>query len=130
MKVPISETGTASNGIKVARQPCRKMIDHEDHQCDRFQQRLADLFHAFGDRQRGVERDYIVETLREPLFASSINFRTPSAVERVGSGQLVDGEQRGRLAVEAAVKAVGLRAQFDSRDVFQPQHAAVGWRAP
>ena len=24
-KVPISETGTASSGIRVARQPCRKM---------------------------------------------------------------------------------------------------------
>ena len=25
MNAPISDTGTASNGIKVARQPCRKM---------------------------------------------------------------------------------------------------------
>jgi hypothetical protein len=25
MKVPISETGTASSGMRVARQPCRKM---------------------------------------------------------------------------------------------------------
>ena len=35
-------------------------------------------------------------------------------------------EQRGRLAVEAALQVVGLRAEFKPRDIFQAQHAAIG----
>ena len=63
-----SETGTASSGISVARQPCRKMIDHQDHQSQRFQQGVAESLHARGDRRGGIQADLISRVLRETLL--------------------------------------------------------------
>ena len=45
-KVPTSETGTASSGISVARQPCRKMKTTRMTSDDRFDQRVQDLVDA------------------------------------------------------------------------------------
>ena len=42
--VPTSETGTASSGIKVARQSLQEDVDDEDDQGERFEERYDDLF--------------------------------------------------------------------------------------
>ena len=46
-------------------------------------------------------------------------------LQRVGAGQLEDGDARARLAVEAAELAVGLGAQLDAADVLDPDDAAA-----
>ena len=50
-------------------------------------------------------------------------------IQRVGAGQLVNGDDGRGLAVEPAAQVVNLRAEFDARDVLQPHHASRrDWR--
>ena len=67
-KVPMSETGTASSGISVARQPCRKMNTTRITSSKRLAERLDDLLHALADRQRRVERNRVIQIGREALL--------------------------------------------------------------
>ncbi len=53
--------------------------DDEDHQDHGLDERLDDLADAFGDRQRRVERDLVVEVGGKRPFSSAIVFLTPSA---------------------------------------------------
>ncbi len=57
MKVPISETGTASSGISVARQPCRKMKTTRIDQRQRIEQREHNFVNAGGDGFGRIERN-------------------------------------------------------------------------
>ena len=66
--VPISDTGTASSGISVARQPCRKMNTTRMTSTMRLHQRVLDFLHAFRHRQRGVERDHVIQVGREAFL--------------------------------------------------------------
>ena len=66
--VPISETGTASNGMSVARQPCRKMKTTSMTSASACQQSLDDFANAFGDRLRGVERDGVIQIRRKAFL--------------------------------------------------------------
>ena len=45
--VPMSEMGTTTIGINVARQLCRNRRDHEHNQYERYDQRLDDI--SFSD---------------------------------------------------------------------------------
>ena len=126
MNVPTSETGTASSGISVARQPCRKMIDHQDHQRERDQEGLDDFLDALGDRACCVECHDVVHVLREALLHLSHQLADARGrLHRIRSGQLIHGDDRAGLSVQTADDAVVLRAQFDARHVLHPHHAAV-----
>ena len=46
-------------------------------------------------------------------------------MDRIGAGQLVDRDDRGGLAIQAADNAVVLRAQLDARDVFHANYSAI-----
>jgi hypothetical protein len=86
-KVPTSETGTASSGMSVARQPCRKDEHHDDDQQDRLEQSVLDFLHALRDGQRRVERDHVVQVRREAfLEAGHELLRAGGGLQRVGAG--------------------------------------------
>ena len=70
--VPMSDTGTASSGISVARQLWQEQEDHNDDQHDRFPKRRNDLFHALRDGQRRIHRDRIFQACGKPCFRSAI----------------------------------------------------------
>ena len=59
MNVPMSETGTASSGISVARQPCRKRKTTRITSSRAMPQREYDFVDAGGNSFRGVERNVV-----------------------------------------------------------------------
>src|SRR4029453_3693382 len=72
-KGPTSETATASSGAggqgdRGGPPALEEDEDHEDHEHDRFDQRVQDLGDALADRERGVERDGVVEVVRKALL--------------------------------------------------------------
>ncbi len=125
-KVPISETGTASSGISVARQPCRKMKTTIMTRTSASQRVLTISLMpsrtawvvSSGMLVIEVGGEALLDLLHEPLDPVG-------GLDRVGAGQLVERENGGRLAVEAAGDVVGLGAQLDARHVLQPHDRAV-----
>ena len=55
-KVPISDTGTATLGISVARGVAQEQEDHQDHQDDGDHQRALDVVQRGADRGGAVDR--------------------------------------------------------------------------
>ena len=72
--VPINETGTASNGMSVARQPCRKMNTTRMTRMSASTKRVLNFHHSFGDSERRVEADDVIQVSREFLRSSLIRF--------------------------------------------------------
>ena len=64
-KVPISETGTAISGMRVARKLPRNRIDDDDDEDERLEQRLHHLLDALLDEDRRVVGDLVVDALGE-----------------------------------------------------------------
>ena len=128
--VPISETGTASIGISVARQFCRNrnttMTTRTIASTSVFRISLM----PSRDRQRRVERVDVVEVAREAraqlvhLLAHARGDR-----QRVRAGRLEHRDADAGLAVDAADLLVVQRAELDARDVPQAHDRAVGVRA-
>ncbi len=85
--VPISEIGTASAGISVAREPPQEHEDHHDHQRDHEQQRELNIVHRLADRARavvehldlGIARQVVLEARQHRLDAIH-------HIDRVGFG--------------------------------------------
>jgi len=100
-KVPINETGTASVGIRVARQSCRKeQVDHKDHQGESDYKGFGHLLHSFRNRECLVERDGVIHILREALL--HLSHQLPNAghgLNRVGSRQLINGNSGRRFSI-------------------------------
>ena len=109
------------------RAPALEEDEHDDdHQHQRFEQRFLDFVDAFGHRKRGVERDHVVQIGRESLLdLFHQRLGTVGGFERVGAGDLIQGDQRRRLAVQPAFHAVGLCTEFNPRDVGNPHDRAV-----
>ena len=94
-------------------------VDHQDHQHDGDQEGFDDLLHAFGHRARLVKRYGVIHIFREALLHLGHQLADAGGgLDRIGAGQLVDGDDGGGLTIQAADNAVVLRAQFDSGDVF------------
>jgi len=76
-------------------------IDHKDDQRDGDQKRLNDLFHAFCNGGVVWSKRYgVIHVLRKLCFISASVFRTPAArLDRIGTGQLIDRDNDGGLAV-------------------------------
>ena len=130
-KVPISDTGTASSGISVARQPCRNREDHDNNQHDRFPERVHDLFHALGDGQRRIERDRVVEPLRETLLEiRHLRLDLGGDRQRVRTRRLVDADDDGRLAVIGSNLLVVQRAgaQMRATSLSRTSDPSAFWR--
>ncbi len=89
----------------------KKYVDDNNDQHDGDQKRLNDFFHAFGDGARLIQSDRVVHVLRQAL----LHLRHQLSDSRgrfhcVGARQLIDGDNGGRLAIQAADHAVILRA--------------------
>ena len=65
MNVPISETGTAINGISVGAPALQENVDHQDHQQQRDPERQDDLVNAGGNGLGGVERNVVLHAGRK-----------------------------------------------------------------
>ena len=101
--VPISDTGTASIGISVARQFCRNRKTTMTTRIMRLCQRLDDLLDALRDRQRRIEGVDEVEVARESLAQQIHLFADAGGdFERVRARRLEDGDADAGLAVDAA----------------------------
>ncbi len=126
MNVPTSETGTATRGISVARQPWRKRNTTMMHENDRLEEGVGDLLDALRDRQSRVERDHVVEVVREPLL--QLLHRLLDALggcDRIGARDLEDADRTGRLPVQPRALLVVQRAEVDAADVLQAYHGPV-----
>ena len=91
---------------------------------------MDDLLDAGRHRLGGVQRDHVLDVLREaflhPLHRAADVLRD---LQAVGIGQLVDRQHGGRLGIEGTDLVVGLGAQFDAGHVAQQHLRAVGVRA-
>ena len=73
--MPINETGSGDQRNEGGAPALEEEEDNDNDQKDRFQQRVHNLFHAFGYRKSSVKRDRVVQTLGEnvtlaPPFAA------------------------------------------------------------
>ena len=101
--------------------------DHQNHESHGLEEGLHDFLHAVGDRQRGIERDGVLEAVREKfglLFEESASLF--HGVHGVRAGELVDRDNAGALALEAATDVIDLPAEFHARDILHPHNRAVG----
>ena len=79
--VPISETGIAISGIRLARQFCKKHEHDDDDQDHRLEQRVNHRVDRLADEDRRVVDDAIFEALgKASATAPRSSARTPSAV--------------------------------------------------
>ena len=130
-KVPTSETGTARRGIRVARQFCRKINTTRITRIERLDERLDDLFDAFRSRQESCRARWCNRGPQETWFSIR-----PSTASRGSScrwrwsRKLVDGDDRGRSAVQPSDLVVALRAELDPSHILHPHDRTVrDWRA-
>ena len=101
-------------------------INHEEHKQERDDQSYENLLHAFRNRKGLVKRYGVIDVLGEaPLHLGHELSDTCYCLNRIGSRQLVDGEDGTGLAVQPADKAVVVRAQLDASDVSRSNHPAV-----
>ena len=66
--VPINDTGTAHNGMSVARQPCRKMKTTSTTSASASNNVFKISLNAFSDRERLIERDDVIHVGRKTLL--------------------------------------------------------------
>ena len=110
--------------------PLQEQEHHDDDQHQGFNERFLDFLHALGDGQGRVQGDGVVEVRREALFDLRHElFGSLGGVNGVGAGQLVEGDEGGRFAVEATDDVVGLRSQFDAGDVLESHEGPVRLRS-
>ena len=109
----------------------QKDEDDDDHEHERLDERLDDLVDAGGDRARGIERDGVGHVGREVLAT-----RVPSAPSRPRPPRARWCREAGNADMTAAclpssrpLQRVGLRAEFDARDILHAQQRAVRVRA-
>ena len=101
-------------------------VDHKDHQHEGDQKGFNNLLHAFGHGARLVKRYDVIHVLREALLHLGHQLADAGGrLDRIGTGQLVNGDDCGGLAIQAVDNAVILRAQFDPGDVFHADDSAI-----
>ena len=93
----------------------------DDDQRERLEERFNDVVQSFSYRKRLIERDSEIHVRGKTLLRFGHQFANAlRRLDRIGSGQLVTGEDCRRLAVQSPLQVVGLRAEIDARDVFHP----------
>ena len=124
--VPTSETGTASKRDQRSAPILQEQVDDKDHQHDGDQKGFNDLLHAFRNGASLVKRYGIIHVFREALLHLGHQLSDACGrLDRIGAGQLVDRNDRGGFAIQAADNAVVLSAQLDARDVFHANDSAI-----
>ncbi len=104
----------------------QKKVDHQDHQNDGNQQGDNELLHAFCNCARLVKRYGVIHILWEALLHLGHQFSDACGrLDGVGTRQLINGNDDGGLAIQAADNAVVLCAQLDAGDIFDANNAAI-----
>ena len=105
-------------------------VHHDDHQDDGDHQCLDDLPDAFGDRARGIQRNRVIDAVRQSLpLLGEKGFDPLGRLHGIRPWQLIHRDDRARLSVQMTDDGVVLRAEFDPRDVLDPHDPAVWSRA-
>ena len=100
--------------------------DHDQHEDHRLHERLLDVIHAGRHCQRGVERRLHLESRREGRDVGAHELAGHLGdLERVAAGKLVDGDDRGGVAVEAARDVVGLGTELDAGHILHLHDRSV-----
>ncbi len=102
-------------------------VDHEDHQDDGDQERLDDFLDAFRYGARRIQRDGVVDALWQATLLLREQVLDPFCrLNGIRTGQLIDGDQGARLAIQVAGDGVVLRAHLDAGNVLDAHDAAIG----
>ena len=98
---------------------------HDDDQHQRLEQGMHDLVDAFGDGQRGVQGDDVIQVIGEAglQFRHDL-LRAVGGFDGVGAGQLVQRHQGRWLAVQTSHHVIGLCAEFDAAYVLDTHDGA------
>ena len=106
--------------------PLQEDEDDDNDEKKGLEEGFDDFLDAGGDGERGVERLGVLHAGRKALGQLGHELlRLAGRVERVAARRLVEGDDGGRLALEAALDIVILRAEFDARHVFEAEDGAV-----
>ena len=130
VNVPTSDTGTASSGMSVARQPCRKMKTTMMTSMIASTRVCSISFMPSVTASVVSSDDHVIHVRREAL----LEFRherpgVGGGLHGIGIRQLVERDERGGLAVQARQHVVVLRAQFDAGHVLDPHDGPARRRA-
>ena len=102
-------------------------IHDDDDQNERFEQSHQDFVDAFGNGKSRIQRNRVVQSRRKILLGLRHQvFRTLCRFDGVRSGELVNGDYGRGFAIHVAGQVIKLSAEFDSRDVSEPDKRAVG----
>ena len=105
----------------------QKDEDDGDDQNDRLDERLDHFLDGDLDEARGVERYPVFEPFREArLQAIHRRLDALGDFEGIGARLQVDADRDRRRAIEGRRESVIERAQFDARDILDPECAAKG----
>ena len=107
-----------------------KKEHHDGNEHERFYDGGLNIFNAGSHGQGCVERDDVIQTLRESRLRFLHYFPDRSSRgHRVTAWCLIDCQQCRRLAVETANNAIVLSSQLYARNVFQSQNPRSALRA-
>src|SRR5262249_47030497 len=96
----------------------QEQIDHGRDKSDRDQQRLDDLFHALADGFSRIDCNRKIDVSRKAALRLGHEFSyTFRSLNRVRTGQLVNGDHGARFTVQVAGDAVVLRSQLNPGDI-------------
>ena len=126
MKVPMSDTGTASNGNQRCAPALKKDEDDKDDQAQCFEKRVDDFAYAcrysFGRVERNGVSDARRKCGRKFLHA---RFHRGRGLNGIRTRQLVDRHHaRGRLVI-ASRKTIRLIAELDASNVAQVENRPI-----
>ena len=99
---------------------------YDEHEADRFDERVDHLLDGRLDEGRRVVGDLVAYARREEL-CQFVHLR-PDALRRghgIGGRRQLDADGRGRFAVQSGGEVVCFAADFNARDVAQPDRGAV-----
>src|SRR5580700_11346714 len=105
----------------------KKNEDDQDDEQDRGAHRKNDIPDGFADGVGGIEGYLILHSGRE-VFGKAIEFGYALLVdvERVGGGELSDGDADGVASVVVEVGGVVFSAEFGVADIFEADQSAIG----
>ncbi|CRR26763.1 hypothetical protein PAERUG_P47_London_12_VIM_2_12_12_05141 [Pseudomonas aeruginosa] len=99
---------------------------HQEHQDHRFDQGVDHLLDGHVDEARGVVGHAVLHVLGEERrqFGETL-FHQGSGLDRVGPGRQLDSPAHGGRAVQSRGNVVALLAEFQARDIGEPDQRAV-----
>ena len=99
---------------------------HNNNQHHGLEEGLDDFLNAVGDSECGVEGNRVLESCGKLLRLLLEEFpHLLHGIHRIRAGQLVDGDNRRILALEAPANVVNLTTEFHTGDILDPHNRSV-----